>query len=191
MNCRHLNKKKTIAMRYTDVSKTISHALRHEPWLYELELDAAGWVPVEALLAALRAEKPAWAGLSEADLVQTMAQADKQRYEMRDGKFRALYGHSTPQKLAKEPAEPPAILFHGTAPKTVALIRKDGLRPMGRQYVHLSVDIPMATQVGRRKAKDPVILRIRAGAAHAAGVRFYRGNDLVWLADAVAPAFIE
>jgi putative RNA 2'-phosphotransferase len=178
-------------MRYADVSRTISHALRHEPWLYELEIDDAGWVPVEDLLVALRAEKPAWAGLSEADLVQMMADAEKQRFEMCDGKFRALYGHSTPQRLAKEPAAPPAILFHGTAPKTVALIRADGLRPMGRQYVHLSLDTATATQVGRRKAKDPVILRIRAGEAHGEGVRFYRGNDLVWLADAVAPAFIE
>jgi putative RNA 2'-phosphotransferase len=178
-------------MRYTDVSRTISHALRHEPWLYELELDDTGWVPVEALLAALRTENPAWADLSEADLVQMMAEAEKQRFEMRDGRFRALYGHSTPQKLSKEPAAPPAILFHGTAPKTVALIRKDGLRPMRRQYVHLSLDTATAMQVGRRKAKDPVILRIRAGEAHCEGVRFYRGNDLVWLADAVAPAFIE
>ncbi len=102
-------------MRYTDVSRTISHALRHEPWLYELELDDAGWVSVDALLAALRTEKPAWAGLSEADLVQMMAEAEKQRFEMRDGSIRALYGHSTPQKLSKEPAAPPAILFHGTA----------------------------------------------------------------------------
>jgi putative RNA 2'-phosphotransferase len=176
--------------RYTDVSRAISHALRHEPWLYELELDDAGWVPVEALLAALRAEKPVWANLSEADLVQMMAEADKQRYEMRDGKFRALYGHSTPQKLWKEPAAPPAVLFHGTAPATVALIRKAGLRPMRRQYVHLSADTPTAVQVGRRKAQEPVILRIRAAEAHGAGVPFYRGNDLVWLADAIAPAFI-
>jgi putative RNA 2'-phosphotransferase len=178
-------------MRYVDLSRTISHALRHDPWLYELELDEAGWVPVDALLAALRAEKPAWEGLSESDLVQMMAEAEKQRFEMRDGRFRALYGHSTPQKLLKGPAAPPAFLFHGTAPKTVPLIRKDGLQPMGRQYVHLSADTATAVQVGRRKAKDPVILRIRAGEAHDAGVRFYRGNDMVWLADAVAPGFIE
>src|SRR5262245_12371275 len=127
-------------MRYTDLSRTISHALRHEPWLYELELDDAGWVTVDALLAALRAEKPAWAAVNETDLAQLIAEAEKQRFEMHDGKFRALYGHSTPQKLSREPAGPPAMLFHGTAPKTVALIRKEGLRPMGRQYVHLSVD---------------------------------------------------
>jgi putative RNA 2'-phosphotransferase len=178
-------------MRYTDVSRVISHALRHEPWLYELELDDAGWVPVDNLLAVLHVEKPAWADLSEADLAHMMVQADKQRYEMRDGKFRALYGHSTPRKLLKEAAEPPAILFHGTAPNTVTMIEKDGLLPMGRQYVHLSVDVPTAMQVGRRKAKAPVILRIRTGDAHRAGTRFYRGNDMVWLADAVAAEFIE
>jgi putative RNA 2'-phosphotransferase len=177
--------------RYTDLSRTISHALRHEPWLYELELDDAGWVPMDALLAALRAEKPAWEAVSETDLVQMMAEAEKQRYEMCDGRIRALYGHSTPQKLLREPAEPPTILFHGTAPKTVALIRREGLRPMARQYVHLSVDTATAIQVGRRKAKEPVILRVRAGEAHGAGVPFHRGNDLVWLADVIAPEFIE
>jgi putative RNA 2'-phosphotransferase len=39
-------------------SRVVSHALRHEPWLYELELDDAGWVSVDELLAAVRA-KPA------------------------------------------------------------------------------------------------------------------------------------
>jgi len=178
-------------MRYADVSRVVSHALRHQPWLYELELDDAGWVPVAALLVALRTERPAWARLSEADLAHMMAEASKQRFELSGGRIRALYGHSTPHRLAKEAAPPPAILFHGTAPGTVAVIRTDGLRPMGRQYVHLSADAVTAEQVGRRKATGPVILRIRAGAAHGNGVRFYRGNDLVWLADAVAPEFIE
>ena len=120
-----------------------------------------------------------------------MAEASKQRFEMSDGRIRALYGHSTPHRLAKEAAPPPEMLFHGTAPDTVAIIRTGGLRPMGRQYVHLSADTATAEQVGRRKATGPVILRIRAAAAHKGGVRFYRGNDLVWLADAVAPEFIE
>ncbi len=178
-------------MRYVDLSRTISHALRHEPWLYELELDDAGWVPVDALLAALRTEKPWWAALSEAELAEMMVQADKKRYELRDSKIRALYGHSTPQKLVREAAEPPATLFHGTAPETVARIRNEGLQPMGRQYVHLSADTHTAEQVGWRKAKAPVILRVRAGGAHRAGVLFYRGNDLVWLADAIAPEFVK
>ena len=34
----------------TALNRTMSHALRHEPWLYELKLDSEGWTPVEALL---------------------------------------------------------------------------------------------------------------------------------------------
>lgn len=178
-------------MDLTPLSRIVSHALRHEPWLYELELDDAGWVSVDALLAALRAKKPAWTGLSQADLSRMIEQSEKKRHELRDGKIRALYGHSTAQKLMKEPAQPPVVLFHGTAPETARRIRGEGLKPMGRQYVHLSIDTITAEQVGKRKAPEPVILRVRADDAHKAGVSFYQGNDLVWLADIIAPEFIE
>jgi putative RNA 2'-phosphotransferase len=173
------------------LSRAVSHALRHEPWLYELELDEAGWVPVDALLAALRAENSSWISLSEGDLMQMIALSDKERHELREGRIRALYGHSTPQRLVREQAEPPSTLYHGTAPQPAGQIRQEGLKPMGRQYVHLSADMGTAEQVGRRKAKAPVILRVKADAAHASGVVFYRGNGLVWLADSIPPAFIE
>lgn len=62
--------------------------------------------------------------------------------------------------------------------------------PMGRQYVHLSVDRAMADAVGGRKAKSPTILSVRAHDAWAAGVPFYAGNDNVWLADHVPAAFL-
>ncbi|MDR3510263.1 MAG: RNA 2'-phosphotransferase [Caulobacteraceae bacterium] len=178
-------------MDLTNLSRAVSHALRHEPWLYELELDEAGWVPVDALLAALRAENSSWASLSQADLAQMIARSDKKRHELNDGRIRALYGHSTPQRLLREPAEPPSVLYHGTSPETAEQIVREGLKPMGRQYVHLSIDTATAEQVGRRKAKAPVIMRVKAEAAHVGGVPFYRGNDLVWLADAIPPAFIE
>lgn len=40
-----------------DLSRAVSHALRHEPWLYELELDDEGWVPVDQVLAAVVGER--------------------------------------------------------------------------------------------------------------------------------------
>ena len=178
-------------MRYSDLSRVVSHALRHEPWLYELELDDAGWVPVDELLAVMRDERPAWVGLSETDLVQMIEHSGKQRHELRDGKIRALYGHSTVQKLAKEHAQPPDVLFHGTSPQNGRRIREEGLKPMARQYVHLSVDPPTAEQVGRRKAREPVLLRIDALRAHRDGVPFYMGNEHVWLANEVPPQYIS
>lgn len=177
-------------MNLSHISKCVSHALRHEPWLYELELDHEGWVAVEALLSSLRMENPEWADVKEADLAAMIDASDKKRHELRGGRIRALYGHSVPGKLLKEPAVPPDVLYHSTSPETAALIRSSGLLPMGRQYVHLSVDTGTAEQVGRRKSRTPVLLEVRAKIAAASGVAFYRGNDLVWLADQVPAQFI-
>ena len=172
------------------LSRTISHALRHEPWLYELDLDEGGWLDVEALLSALRGQCKEWSQLTEHNIVQVMEASDKQRFELQDGRIRALYGHSIPQRLRKVAGVPPTMLYHGTAPATAEVVMKEGLKPMGRQYVHLSADRETAYQVGRRKAAEPVILEVEAGKAYAAGVAFYYGNEQVWLADTVPARFL-
>lgn len=175
---------------YAKISRLVSHALRHEPWIYELEIDEDGWTPVGDLLSALGDLSKSWRALEEDDLTEMIARSDKKRHELHDGRIRALYGHSLPGRLRKQPGTPPDRLYHGTSPDAGAAILRDGLRPMGRQYVHLSVDTAMADQVGKRKARRPVILAVDAHAAHAHGVVFYLGNDRVWLADAVPAEFI-
>lgn len=116
---------------------------------------------------------------------------DRRRYEVRGDRIRALYGHSLPGRLAKEEARPPERLWHGTSPGAAGSILEEGLRPMGRQFVHLSVDRPTAREVGRRKAEGPVILAVRAREAHGSGVAFYRGNEKVWLAERVPSRWLE
>jgi hypothetical protein len=49
-----------------DLSRAVSHALRHAPWLYELELDDEGWTPLAELVTALSERGGAWAGVDEA-----------------------------------------------------------------------------------------------------------------------------
>jgi putative RNA 2'-phosphotransferase len=173
------------------LSRAVSHALRHEPWLYELELDSEGWVPVESLIAAIRAESSAMTDVSTVDLLQMIDRSDKKRHQIQDDKIRALYGHSTPQKIQKQPGQPPTLLFHGTSPELASRISSEGLKPMGRQYVHLSTDMIVADQVGKRKAPHPVIVTVCAENAWQAGVRFYRGNDRVWLVDEMPPSFLS
>lgn len=174
----------------TDLSRAVSHALRHEPWLYELELDEAGWVSVQSLVEALRLER-GWSSLAVGDVEAMVAGASKQRHEIRGGRIRALYGHSLPGRVERVPAPPPVELFHGTSPAATGVIRVEGLRPMGRQFVHLSVDRATAEAVGARKAPEPVILAVAAREAAAAGLAFYVGNEKVWLADSVPARFIE
>jgi putative RNA 2'-phosphotransferase len=171
------------------LSKLVAHALRHEPWLYELELDESGWVALADLVTAIQGT-PGYAKVQADDVQRMVATSPKQRYELSDGKIRALYGHSVPGRIIKRAATPPEQLYHGTSPAAWARIQRDGLIPMGRQYVHLAVSQDMAQQVGRRKAAEPVILRIHAAAAGHDGIPFWQGNDLVWLADRVPAQFI-
>ncbi len=173
------------------LSKACSHALRHAPDEYGIVLDDEGWVPVEELMTALRAHSRDFRRPVGEDLARMMAASEKQRFEMRDGRIRALYGHSLPEKIAKEPAEPPEVLYHGTPPRSAEVILREGLQSMRRQYVHLSTDVPTARLVGGRRSQTPVILTVLAGEAHRAGVRFYQGNDSTWLADSVPPEFIR
>jgi putative RNA 2'-phosphotransferase len=177
-------------MKNNELSKILSHALRHEPWLYELELDDAGWVPVKALLTALAAANPKWSSVTVNDIADMIERSDKKRHELSGEGVRALYGHSAPQKLKKLPVEPPVVLYHGTSPATAESILINGLRPMNRQYVHMSIDMATAEQVGLRKSKMPIILTIDSKKAFCESVNFYRGNDIVWLADLIPPQFI-
>ncbi|WP_238650124.1 RNA 2'-phosphotransferase [Paenibacillus piscarius] len=177
-------------MDYMKLSKEMSYILRHAPWEYELELDEQGWVDIEQLLHALQQDKK-WESVQAEDLDKMLAAADKQRHEIAEGRIRALYGHSVPQKIIKQNEAPPSVLYHGTARRWVETILKDGLKPMKRQYVHFSVDTETAKLVGGRKDPSPVILIIDAKQAASAGVRFYHGNDNIWLADELPPEFIS
>lgn len=173
------------------LSRVLSHALRHEPWLYELELDDEGWAPLVAVLGALREHRKEWRDLSRMDVERMVASSANRRHEIRGGRIRALYGHSVTGKLRREPATPPTILFHGTSSDAATAILHDGLKPIARQYVHLSADAATGRQVGRRKSRAPVLLVVEARAAQESGMAFYAGNDKVWLADVISARFIR
>jgi putative RNA 2'-phosphotransferase len=190
MNASNPASKKHHGLDLTELSRTVSHALRHEPWLYELEIDEEGWTSLSDLTHALRSEKPEWGSVNEIDISQMIGASSKRRHEIVDGRIRALYGHSVPEKLKKSPAVPTDTLYHGTAPDTASVIRDTGLLPIGRQYVHLSTDKDTAIQVGKRKSKTPIILRVLVEEAHANKIQFYKGNERVWLADYVPAQFI-
>lgn len=57
----------------TDLSWAVSHALRHGPWLYEIELDEEGWTPVDQLRQALREKGRGWESVDRASLERMLA----------------------------------------------------------------------------------------------------------------------
>ena len=168
-------------------SKRLSFLLRHRPEAAGLRLDPHGWVDVDALLAALARTGTR---LSEADLRRVVAENDKQRFELRDGRIRAQQGHSVRVDLQLRPRTPPAVLWHGTVERSVEAVLREGLRPGKRTHVHLSADEETARRVGARRGR-PVVLAVDAQGAAAAGVAFALSGNGVWLADHVPAAFVR
>lgn len=173
-----------------ELSREISYALRHAPWEYELEMDEEGWTPIEQLLDALHRDDK-WKNICEADLSKMIERSVKKRHEIVDGRIRAFYGHSIPMKILKEEKIPPNVLYHGTARRFVQSIIENGLLPQSRQYVHLSQDVETAENVGKRHDNMPCILIITAKKAWDEGIKFYMGNEKVWLADMIPSKYIE
>ena len=109
---------------YDLLSKIITYALRHEPWKYELELDENGWVIAKDLLSAIRSENGDLENLSEDDLSEMIRQSDKKRHELKNGKIRALYSHSTPNKLLKKKRSRQKFYIMVHHPKLLLLYRR-------------------------------------------------------------------
>lgn len=169
------------------ISKFLSLVLRHRPETVKIELDKEGWVNVDMLLAACaRAGKP----ISRDDLDRVVETNDKRRFVIRDGRIRANQGHSVEVDLTLEPANPPEVLYHGTAVRFLDSILAEGLKRGCRQHVHLSANQETAIAVGRRHGK-PVVLEVASREMEREGCRFYLSENGVWLTAEVEPRFLR
>lgn len=166
---------------------TLAFALRHHPAQFGLELDDEGWTSLEDLVIALRFDRYDWAHVDEEVLNSVVEETD--RFEIRDGRIRATYGHSI--ELGKIPpiTVPPAVLFHGTTEEALPAIRREGLKPIGRRFVHLTSDREYALRVANAKQSRTIVL-VNALNAYASGHVFRRANGHVWLTGHIEAAFL-
>ena len=174
----------------TKLSKFLALLLRHRPDGHGLTLDPEGFVSLDALLVAIN-RTPGWSWVQVSDIEEVIARQEKRRYEIVDGDIRAIYGHSVRAKITYPKVTPPDVLFHGTARRFIEAILREGLRPMARQYVHMTDDPALARITGLRRDQQPTILRIDAVGAHAAGVGFFQADNSVFLARHIPPEFIS
>ena len=164
------------------LSKRMSYLLRHRPEDGGMEPDGHGFVPLEALAKAVDAGRE--------QVLEVVERDPKGRFEVEGGMIRAAYGHSYDVADSGEVCEPPEVLYHGTPRRSVDAIMREGLRPMGRQMVHLSATVAEAREVGRRRDAKPVVLVIDAAGASAAGLTFRRAGR-VYVAPRIPPGFID
>ena len=168
------------------VSKFLSYVLRHDPFKYDLRPDERGFVLVTEILKVLECRFKHFVSEELQDVIEN---DPKGRFEIKDKKIRATYGHSIKVLPASEEVAPPEVLFHGTSQEDAEKILADGLKPMDRQFVHLSLNEDDAYAVGSRHTTDPVILHIMAGEASRDGIKFYRETN-VFLAEYIPSNYI-
>lgn len=176
------------------LSKFLSLLLRHRPARFPIELDAQGYADLDEVMHIVQG-LPNFRWATYQDVKSLLDQPGRQRFEIvedEDGtrRIRALYGH-TALRPAYEPVEPPGVLYHGTSPGALDAIRRDGIQPMQRQYVHLTPDPETARSIALRHTPDPVILQINAARAHREGVLFYHPTEEIYLTETVGPRYIE
>ncbi len=164
--------------------KRLSFLLRHcrEPLYIDLD---GGWASVAVILQTLN--------LDRATLDAVVAADNKTRfaYDETGSRIRANQGHSIPGvQVQMEQPEAPEYLYHGTATRFLDSILREGLKPMSRQWVHLSPDYATAVTVGSRHG-EVVVLTVRARELVAAGYPLYRSANGVWQVKAVPPEFLQ
>jgi putative RNA 2'-phosphotransferase len=166
-------------------SSQISYLLRHNP--EELIMDKQGWVFVDALLKKV--------GITKEELDQIVSTNDKKRFGYsEDGlKIRAHQGHSEKLKLDIKFNEVqfPKTYYHGTDFLNMNSIKKFGLKPGNRAYVHLSKDIETATKVGFRHGDTVLVFEVDGNQMKRDGYKLYESENGVILTPIVPPQYLK
>lgn len=185
--------KKADRRRLIKLSKFLALLLRHQPERFALELDEEGWASLSEVMEIVQGlPNFRWANYGDVKHIVAEGSGDgKRRFEIEEGHIRARYGHTLGQPIRYEACTPPPLLYHGTSPDALGSIRREGLRPMERQYVHLSPDRETATRVGARHTEHPTIITIHAAEAHAQGITFHKADETVYLTKTIPADYLE
>jgi putative RNA 2'-phosphotransferase len=171
------------------LSKFLSLILRHKPETINLCLDENGWAKVDELIKQANLHN---VPLTQDTLSRIVETNDKNRFIYSEDRqrIRANQGHSINIDLQLLEAEPPPLLFHGTAMKNIDPIKANGLLKGERHHVHLSTDSKTAKSVGGRYGK-PIVIGVNAREMYLSGFKFFRSENGVWLTDHVPPQYLD
>jgi len=174
------------------ISKFLSLILRHNPPKYNLNIEKNGWANVNEIIKIINKK---FNKIDLNDLKKIVKNDNKQRYKLLNNKIRANQGHSINVDLDLTPLslkELPNWLYHGTTEKAKEVILKEGLKPMSRQYVHLSENIETALNVAnRRKTKNIYIFKISTIELINNNVDIFKSENNVYLIKKIDKKFLR
>lgn len=167
------------------LGRVMTGILRHFPDRYQLAIDAHGWVSLPDLVRAIGRKHPAYHWLRPQHLVAIAETDAKGRYEVRDDRVRATYGHTLEVDLDLPTENIPDHLYFPVTAEEAAIVLEVGLKPSDRRKVHLSKTAAAARAAGKVRTPEPTILEIDATRARATGIVIMQAGKTVYLADQI------
>lgn len=167
------------------LGRIMTGILRHFPDRYQLAIDAHGWVSLPDMVRAVSRKHPAYHWLRAQHLVAIAETDAKGRYEVRDERVRATYGHTLEVELDLPTENIPDRLYFPVTPEEAGIVLEVGLRPSDRKKVHLSKTAADARAAGQVRTPSPVILEIDAEKARSTGIVIMQAGKTVFLADQI------
>jgi putative RNA 2'-phosphotransferase len=170
------------------LGKFISGLLRHFPHKFGLEMDENGWVDFEALARVVE-RRYRWASRW---LIKALISSDvKKRYEVKNEKIRARYGHSIDLKLSDMPEANEDVLYYSTSEEEASRLLEIGIKPTNQYFVHLSTTLEKSLEVAFLRSEKPIIIEIDAKRAREDGIRIIKANDFIALAKEIPAKYIK
>jgi putative RNA 2'-phosphotransferase len=169
------------------LGRLVAGMLRHFPGDLGLSMDSRGWVDIASASDALR-KRHRWA--SEEMLIALVESDPKQRYEIRDGKVRARYGHSVNVEL-DHPSNTLPKLYYGASEEEADRIIEIGLKPASQRYVHLSTSPEKAWHVATFRTSNPRVIQTDAAAAQRDGVKMMTVNPDIIISEKIPPKYLS
>jgi len=173
------------------LGRILTGILRHFPDRYQLPIDPQGWVSLPQIVRAISQKHPPYHWLRTQHLVAIAETDAKGRYEVRDDRVRATYGHTVDVDLDLPTENIPDHLYYPVTAEEAGIVLEVGLKPSDRKKVHLSKTAADAHSAGAVRTPDPIILEIDAKRARAEGIVIKRAGKTVYLVDQVPSEFLR
>jgi putative RNA 2'-phosphotransferase len=173
------------------IARILAGILRHFPERYGIAVDPRGWVQIPRLVQAIRNQHRMYGWLKPHHIVALAETDPKGRYEIREDRIRATYGHTVDVDLDLPTDQIPTSLFYPVTEQEASLVLEIGLRPTDRKKVHLSRTAQDAYNAGRVRSQNPVILEIDTGKAVQEGQVIRRAGKTVFLTEQVPPSALS
>ncbi|RLF47442.1 MAG: RNA 2'-phosphotransferase [Thermoplasmata archaeon] len=173
------------------VGRTLAGVLRHFPHIYGLRMDEHGWVEVNRLVKAIKRKNAKLRWIKQHHIIAVVETDPKGRYEHRNGRVRATYGHTVNIELDHPTDGIPDTLYYPSTEEEYEILLETGIKPSDKIMVHLSGSVEAAEEAGKHRCSNPVILRVDAKSAREDGVVIQRAAPMIFLAKEIPAKYLS